>query len=108
MTDRVQSFLVALERDIRIDDAEPIRQALVQIRGVVGVEPVLADSESQTSDLRMRTCAQVAENSVRARLIRRLGDLVSELMDESLASDPDYKSPSERLWGKQEKPRKER
>jgi hypothetical protein len=43
MTDRYVTFTVVLEREIRSDDAEPILQAIRQIRGVADVVPQVAD-----------------------------------------------------------------
>ena len=37
MTDRLNSLLVVLEHDIRDDDAEPILEAIRQLRGVLTV-----------------------------------------------------------------------
>lgn len=42
MTDRYKGFVVALESDLRDDDAEGIMTALRHVRGVAGVQPVLA------------------------------------------------------------------
>ena len=44
MTDRFNSLTVALERDIRDDDAEPILQAIRMIRGVLSVSGNVADN----------------------------------------------------------------
>jgi hypothetical protein len=43
MTDRIRGFYVALEADIRIDDAEPLMEAVRQLRGVAAVKPDVSD-----------------------------------------------------------------
>lgn len=42
MTDRHSGYLVALENDLREDDAEGILNALRMVKGVVSVQPVTA------------------------------------------------------------------
>jgi hypothetical protein len=44
MTDRICAFTVTLEDIIRADDAEAIRQAILALRGVAQVVPVVADA----------------------------------------------------------------
>lgn len=39
MTDRINSLAVILDEDIRIDDAQPLIAAIMQLKGVVAVEP---------------------------------------------------------------------
>jgi hypothetical protein len=46
MTDRIHSFLVVLNKDLRTDDAEATLNALKQIKGVVDVKPVISDFDS--------------------------------------------------------------
>ena len=43
MTDRIHSLTVTLERDTRDDDIQPVIAAILQLRGVVGVEMHVAD-----------------------------------------------------------------
>lgn len=43
MTDHYSGFLVILEKDIRDDDAQPIIDAIKQLRGVLRVEPQTSD-----------------------------------------------------------------
>jgi len=43
MTDRHAGYLVTLDRDIREDDAEAVITALRMVKGVISVEPVIAD-----------------------------------------------------------------
>lgn len=40
MTTRLRGFTVILEEEIREDDAEPIRAAIEQIRGVIKAKPI--------------------------------------------------------------------
>ncbi len=43
MTDRHAAYLVTLATDIREDDAEAVITALRMVKGVLSVEPVVAD-----------------------------------------------------------------
>ena len=43
MTDRLKGVYVAFETDIREDDAESLLRLLRHIRGVIAVEPSVAD-----------------------------------------------------------------
>ena len=45
MTDRHAGYIVTLADDIREDDAEAIIQALLMIKGVARVEPIVADHQ---------------------------------------------------------------
>jgi hypothetical protein len=45
MTDRVKGFVVALEDDLRDDDAEVIAMAIRALRGVAAVTPSIARGE---------------------------------------------------------------
>lgn len=42
MTDRINTFVVVLDRNIRDDDVLPLLNAVRQIRGVLTVEPHVA------------------------------------------------------------------
>lgn len=42
MTDRVKGFTVMLAEDMRVDDAESLKQAIFNFRGVIAVEPIVA------------------------------------------------------------------
>ena len=53
MTDRYNSLVVSLERDIREDDAEIIINAIKAIRGVNGVEGNIVDPDSFTAQMRI-------------------------------------------------------
>lgn len=54
MTDRVKGYVVTLEKDLRVDDAELVTQAIMMIRNVVAVEPVLADHNDLINRTRVR------------------------------------------------------
>lgn len=43
MTDRHTGYVVALADDIRDDDAQAVVNALRMVKGVIGVEPVIAE-----------------------------------------------------------------
>ncbi len=43
MTDRHAGYIIALDHEIREDDAEATIAAIKQIKGVIGVTPVIAD-----------------------------------------------------------------
>lgn len=53
MTDRYNYLTVALERDIRDDDAEPLIQAIQMLKGVAGVKPNVADGDSYAATRRI-------------------------------------------------------
>lgn len=69
MTDRYAGYVVTLGEDIREDDAESIETALLMVRGVVAVEPIVADYE--------KACA---EARVRHDIAKRLSKLTAELL----------------------------
>lgn len=52
MTDRHAGYLVTLENDIREDDAQPTLEAIRQIKGVIGVTPILADFHQQLGKIK--------------------------------------------------------
>lgn len=45
MTDRHAGYIVTLENDVREDDAEYIINALLMIKGVISVRPIVSDVE---------------------------------------------------------------
>jgi hypothetical protein len=45
MTDRLKGVLVTFDREIRDDDAESILTALKMIKGVLSVDPYVAEAE---------------------------------------------------------------
>lgn len=54
MTDRLNYLIVALAADMRDDDAEGIIQAILMLRGVLRVEPHVADPEGWTAEARAK------------------------------------------------------
>lgn len=54
MTDRYNSLTVALNRDIRDDDADVIINAIRMIKGVVDVTGNVVDHDSYTAEIRTR------------------------------------------------------
>jgi hypothetical protein len=54
MTDRVKGFVVTLEKDIRIDDVEPLMQAIRYLRGVGDVSPSISDSNDHINQMRIK------------------------------------------------------
>jgi hypothetical protein len=62
MTDRLT---VVLEKDIRDDDAQPLIEAIKQMRGVLDVQPLMANIESY-----------IAQSRARAELGQKLWDIL--------------------------------
>jgi hypothetical protein len=54
MTTRVSGFLVTLDQDLREDDAEGVRLAITQLRGVLSVSDVPADPIASIAYTRVR------------------------------------------------------
>ena len=54
MTDHYYSIGVVLEKDIRDDDAECILNAIRMVKGVLSVEPNIADLQSAMAESRAR------------------------------------------------------
>jgi hypothetical protein len=52
MTDRYHSLTVILERDIREDDAQPLIGAIQMLRGVLSVQPHVANLETEMAQQR--------------------------------------------------------
>jgi hypothetical protein len=67
MTDRVKGFVVTLEQDVRIDDIEPMLQAIRYMRGVANVEPSIADSSDWINQQRIK-------NDLRGKLQRFINE----------------------------------
>jgi len=60
MTTRFSGLLVVLENDMREDDAQPLIDAIIQLRGVVRVSGCELTSEQRTRELRLRTKLGIA------------------------------------------------
>ncbi|MAF04398.1 hypothetical protein [Herbaspirillum sp.] len=54
MTDRIHSFTVVLDEDIREDDAVAVAKAILLIRGVLGVESNVSDPGQYVAEARVR------------------------------------------------------
>jgi len=52
MADRYYAFTVALERDMRDDEAQSLMTAISQLRGVLRVEPLMASPETWMAEQR--------------------------------------------------------
>ena len=55
MTDRIKGFVVVLDKDIREDDAEPIADAIRQLRHVSVVESSTWNNDDLMNRSRIRT-----------------------------------------------------
>ncbi len=55
MTDRVKGLMVALKKDVRIDDVEELMKAIRQFRGVVAVKPSIANHEDWINRMQIQT-----------------------------------------------------
>lgn len=54
MTDRINSITVVLEKDIRVDDAEAILNAIRQLRGVIAVSGNVTNGSEYVIESRVR------------------------------------------------------
>jgi hypothetical protein len=54
MSDRYNYLTVVLDHDIRYDDAEPLINAIRQLKGVLNVKAHVSNSDSWASDERAR------------------------------------------------------
>lgn len=54
MTDRVHSLTVALSKDIRTDDVQPLVEAIGMMKGVLHVKPNVANSSDYVMRKRLR------------------------------------------------------
>lgn len=54
MTDRLNAFVVILEKDLRTDDAEDTLNAIRQIKGVLDVKPRVREIEDMVAYARAR------------------------------------------------------
>lgn len=68
MTDRHAGYVVALDRDMREDDARSTMAAIAQIKGVASVEAVIADVGTIIAEAR-------AKREVGDKVLRALGYL---------------------------------
>lgn len=54
MTDRIKGYIVTLAKDTRVDDAEAITNAIAMVKGVLKVEPLIADAGDVIERARIR------------------------------------------------------
>ena len=54
MADRIKALTVTLERDIRVDDVEPLIAAITQLRGVANVMAEVANIDTHVAEVRVR------------------------------------------------------
>lgn len=54
MTDRVKGLTITLAQDIRIDDVQPLMDAIKMMRGVVDVQPSIANSDDHINRSRIK------------------------------------------------------
>jgi len=54
MTDRVSGLFVIFEDDIRVDDLDIIKNAIMMFRGIIGVENIPASAEERIAEMRVR------------------------------------------------------
>lgn len=54
MTDRVNQLVVVLEEDIRVDDVEPLLNAIRQLRGVISVEANVVGTADYAASVRAK------------------------------------------------------
>ena len=54
MTDRYHTLVVVLESDIREDDAEPLMNAIRQMRQVLKVTGIVSDLNSNMAEIRAK------------------------------------------------------
>lgn len=66
MTDRYNAFTVVLENNIRSDDAQSLIEAIKHFRGVLAIQPHVADLDSY-----------VAESRAKSELTQKLFDVLA-------------------------------
>lgn len=54
MTDRLKGLIVVLDADIRTDDAQPLIDAISQLRGVLSVAPVTTGADDYYNRQRIK------------------------------------------------------
>ncbi len=55
MTDRVKGFTVALDKDIRIDDVQRIKEAIEMITGVSAVTEEIVDTDDWLARMQVKS-----------------------------------------------------
>jgi len=54
MTEKLKAVIVTFEKNIRVDDAEPIMKAIEHIKGVLTVKPIGANIDQDIAEDRVR------------------------------------------------------
>lgn len=54
MTDRLKGFIVTFDKEIREDDAEALKQAILQIRNVIDVSPIIDNFDDSMARARVK------------------------------------------------------
>lgn len=54
MTDRHCGYVVVLDKDVRADDSQAVIDAIMMIRGVIDVRPVVSDPVTHSAEVRVR------------------------------------------------------
>lgn len=65
MTDRLNAIIVVLDRDTREDDAEPILEAIRQLKGVISVT-------GNVTDLSDHAARQLAKHEIKMQIFSLL------------------------------------
>ena len=55
MTDRINGFTVVLSKDIREDDFEALKNAVLMLKGVISIEPNIVDASDSIAKLQSKT-----------------------------------------------------
>lgn len=54
MTDKINCFTIALEEDMRVDDAESLKNAILMLKGVIGVQGNVISSSDYVAEMRAK------------------------------------------------------
>lgn len=55
MTDRLRGFTVLLDKDMRVDDFEVVKNAILMIKGVAQVDEVINDSSVYMTEMKVNS-----------------------------------------------------
>jgi len=68
MTERVKGFTVTLAENIRIDDVQPLIDAIGMLKGVINVYPVISEPSELITETRLR-------NEIREKLLNVIREI---------------------------------
>jgi hypothetical protein len=54
MSAHIKGFAVTMDRDVHPDEAEAIKNALLQIKGVVSVDPIISEAGDIITEMRVK------------------------------------------------------